>query len=348
MRYHNRYGTILLSFLLIITACHSEAPKKTQLPIGSQSPVDDITLLMQAMTGSFDSYRFDGTTELTKPLSDDKKDSDPAPVPLNYKAPWEYEVLEAGLTHYYHHFDSLFQAPQYINILAFDSRYSDRNIEIIAGSDIGKNAAPISVFGEEAKALAAINAGFGHGGPDSFNSGILKIRGNYYPYFDGEPDSLHFVGSSAMGVDSDGNLLFRLRNGDYWENWPEAVYALAGGHALIVDGTLHETILHENYYSRIEQRHAGRRHPRTAVCTDPNAVILLITIDGRHMEAVGLTLRELGSFMLELGCKNGINLDGGGSTTMWIQNKGVVNHPSGNQAFDPEGERPRKTAVLIR
>jgi exopolysaccharide biosynthesis protein len=43
-----------------------------------------------------------------------------------------------------------------------------------------------------------------------------------------------------------------------------------------------------------------------------------------------------------LKCTDAINLDGGGSTTMWLKNKGIVNHPS-----DREGERPVSDAFLI-
>jgi len=46
--------------------------------------------------------------------------------------------------------------------------------------------------------------------------------------------------------------------------------------------------------------------------------------------------------LLKLGCVDAINLDGGGSTTMWIHQKGIVNFPS-----DKTGERPVSNALLI-
>ncbi|MCK4879516.1 MAG: phosphodiester glycosidase family protein, partial [Bacteroidales bacterium] len=42
------------------------------------------------------------------------------------------------------------------------------------------------------------------------------------------------------------------------------------------------------------------------------------------------------------GCIDAINLDGGGSTTMWTKDNGVVNRPS-----DKRGERPVANAILI-
>jgi len=70
--------------------------------------------------------------------------------------------------------------------------------------------------------------------------------------------------------------------------------------------------------------------------------ILFITIDGRAETADGMTLIELQKYLHDLGCIDAINLDGGGSTTMWTKNKGVVNKPS-----DKDGERPVANAVLI-
>jgi exopolysaccharide biosynthesis protein len=46
--------------------------------------------------------------------------------------------------------------------------------------------------------------------------------------------------------------------------------------------------------------------------------------------------------MRYLGIANGVNLDGGGSATMWIAGRGIVNHPT-----DSAGERPVSNAVVI-
>ena len=43
-----------------------------------------------------------------------------------------------------------------------------------------------------------------------------------------------------------------------------------------------------------------------------------------------------------VGCVDAINLDGGGSTTMWTKDKVIVNFPS-----DKTGERPVSNALLI-
>jgi exopolysaccharide biosynthesis protein len=92
-------------------------------------------------------------------------------------------------------------------------------------------------------------------------------------------------------------------------------------------------------------------HPRTAIGTRNCRKIIIVTIDGRTSEAAGMTLEELAEMMMLLKCKDAINLDGGGSTTMWINNKpfnGVVNMPSDNKKFDHEGERSVANILVIK
>jgi hypothetical protein len=85
-----------------------------------------------------------------------------------------------------------------------------------------------------------------------------------------------------------------------------------------------------------------RRHPRTAVGMRDDGKLVLVTVDGRQpRKSVGLTLEELAQLMIELGCREALNLDGGGSTTLVIRNR-VVNSPS-----DQSGERPVSDALLI-
>ncbi|CUS88033.1 Por secretion system C-terminal sorting domain-containing protein [Candidatus Kryptonium thompsonii] len=84
------------------------------------------------------------------------------------------------------------------------------------------------------------------------------------------------------------------------------------------------------------------RHPRTAVGFSKDSTkIYFITVDGRQASSVGMTLDELANFMLTLGVWNGVNLDGGGSTTMVVRGK-VVNSPS-----DATGERSVSNAIII-
>lgn len=84
------------------------------------------------------------------------------------------------------------------------------------------------------------------------------------------------------------------------------------------------------------------KHPRTAVAILKDGKLLLVTIDGRQpTHSVGIGLDELAALLLELGAVDAMNLDGGGSTSMFLDGK-VVNKPS-----DKEGERSVSDAILV-
>ncbi|MDO4587561.1 MAG: phosphodiester glycosidase family protein [Planctomycetia bacterium] len=60
------------------------------------------------------------------------------------------------------------------------------------------------------------------------------------------------------------------------------------------------------------------RHPRTGLgISEDNRFVYLMTIDGRQEGySNGATYEEVGNWLKEFGSYNGLNLDGGGSTTM--------------------------------
>jgi hypothetical protein len=75
------------------------------------------------------------------------------------------------------------------------------------------------------------------------------------------------------------------------------------------------------------------RHPRTAAgFSKDRRKLYLAVVDGRTSISVGMKCTELGKLMAELGAWDALNLDGGGSSAMWVASKGVVNNPSdGNE-----------------
>ena len=63
-----------------------------------------------------------------------------------------------------------------------------------------------------------------------------------------------------------------------------------------------------------------------------------------------VSLEEIAQIMLEAGCYNAINLDGGGSTTLWMEGaseNGVLNSPSDNGKFDHQGERKIPNIIYV-
>jgi exopolysaccharide biosynthesis protein len=70
-------------------------------------------------------------------------------------------------------------------------------------------------------------------------------------------------------------------------------------------------------------------HPRTAVGVSGDGTTLyMVVADGRREGVPGMTLAKLARFMAEeLGSCSAINLDGGGSSAMWVSDA-IVNQPS--------------------
>ena len=90
------------------------------------------------------------------------------------------------------------------------------------------------------------------------------------------------------------------------------------------------------------------RHPRTAVgIASGGRRLLLVTVDGRQLPySDGMTLRELAELLRSFGAAEALNLDGGGSTTLVVRERGgalaIANRPS-----DREGERPVANALAV-
>ena len=82
------------------------------------------------------------------------------------------------------------------------------------------------------------------------------------------------------------------------------------------------------------------QHPRTAVGWNKTH-IFLVEVDGRQIDlSLGMTFQELAEYMLKLGCQQAMNLDGGGSATLWALGM-VRSSPSEGQ------ERPSPNALVV-
>lgn len=113
---------------------------------------------------------------------------------------------------------------------------------------------------------------------------------------------------------------------------------IAGVPQLIKNGNIEITWEQE----KTSKAFVETKHPRTAVAKLKDGKFLMVTVDGRQPEhSIGINLNELAALLLELGAIDAMNLDGGGSTTMFLDGK-IVNKPS-----DKEGERSVSDAILV-
>lgn len=84
----------------------------------------------------------------------------------------------------------------------------------------------------------------------------------------------------------------------------------------------------------------GGRNPRSAIGYTADNNLILVAVDGREGSSIGMTLMELASFMQSIGCTNAMNLDGGGSTVMYVNGQ-VVNKPQ------MKGGIPLSNAIVL-
>jgi len=101
---------------------------------------------------------------------------------------------------------------------------------------------------------------------------------------------------------------------------------MGGGPRLITNGT------RPSDFDGIESFAAdfvNTQHPRTAVgISQDSSKVYFITVDGRQPAlSLGMSLAQLADYMISIGCYHGINLDGGGSTTL-VTRGIIMNSPS--------------------
>jgi len=103
--------------------------------------------------------------------------------------------------------------------------------------------------------------------------------------------------------------------------WKDVNHIVSGGPYLVKNGEVYVDMTAQKLSS------VGGRNPRTAIGYTKDNHLIMLTADGREGSSIGLTLLELAELMKEFGCVNAMNLDGGGSTVMYIQGE-VVNKPA--------------------
>jgi hypothetical protein len=113
--------------------------------------------------------------------------------------------------------------------------------------------------------------------------------------------------------------------------------ALGAGPMLLYAGVMVDTFALEAFDEGIRP---GSPSPRTAVATLPDGGLVFLVVDGRSKASRGMSLEQLAYFLQRLDAHAGLNLDGGGSSTLATFGH-VLNEPSGAQ------ERPIKSALCI-
>jgi Phosphodiester glycosidase/FlgD Ig-like domain len=118
--------------------------------------------------------------------------------------------------------------------------------------------------------------------------------------------------------------------------WETVADAIGGGPLLVRDG---KPVYRAN--EAFTTSLIAPRHPRTAIGQTADGRILMVAVDGRQAGySVGMTTFEMAQTLVRLGAVRGMQLDGGGSTTLAFDGT-VLNRPS------DKNERPISTALML-
>lgn len=106
----------------------------------------------------------------------------------------------------------------------------------------------------------------------------------------------------------------------------EILAGIGGGPTLVKNGQVNITYNQEVFFG--SGVGYDNRDPRTAVGYTANKKVIMIVVDGRQGQSEGLSLPELAQMMINLGCVEAMNLDGGGSSQI-VATGQLVNYPVG-------------------
>jgi len=117
---------------------------------------------------------------------------------------------------------------------------------------------------------------------------------------------------------------------------------IGGGPVLIKNGVVVNTY-EEELFDAASGVGPTANNPRSAIAITETGQLVFFVCEGRNMtEGVkGLTLEEVANVLLEIGCTQALNLDGGGSSCMLVNGKETIKPSDGKQ-------RSVVTAVAIK
>ena len=246
---------------------------------------------------------------------------------------WETTVTSEGIVHKRGIIPNLYKGPQYINLIEIPS--SKKLHYDIAVSEMRAT----SLISEEHQALASIN-------------------GSFYNMKEGF--SVCYLGKGKEVIDTtEANLFKRCTGAVYvhkkktrilpWNKEIETNYkqkkgaTLGSGPLLMLNG--------KDVWNDENDTFNKTKHPRSAIFTTKDKKTVFITVDGRRQgNATGVSIAELTHLIRILGGQDALNLDGGGSTTLWMEGapeNGVLNSPSDNRKFDHQGERKIPNIIYV-
>lgn len=236
---------------------------------------------------------------------------------------WVERPLAEGVIWRARRFADLAGGPQVVHELVIDPLAPGVRIEAVMSS----GCQTVGAMGAARGALAAINGGYFNVSTCAPVS-LLKSKGTLL--------AENGATRGAFGLSPAKAPMIAIV--DAGADWPAAEEAHGGGPVLVEAQVAHAGSA-EWAAQGFSSASFNGKNPRTFAAHDASGRVLFGTVDGRRSTAAGMSLDALAAFSVsaEIGATEAVNLDGGGSTTLWIAGatpNGVVNYPSD----DPDQE----------
>ena len=114
--------------------------------------------------------------------------------------------------------------------------------------------------------------------------------------------------------------ILNYENAKLWD----VAYAMHAGPVLIADSKLNITSEEEVFFNTP----VDGVQPRSAIGYNDSGDVIMMVVDGRQVDSRGVYLKELALLMSQFKCREAINLDGGGSSALFVDGN-LVNRPIG-------------------
>lgn len=300
----------------------------------------EATLPLTSVSGPY--YRWSDFKAHYQPIVDDSKRKviTTEPLAILRNTDWGWQTIAGTKAEYGAASVKVFGSTQSISIARIP--IWEHSVSVVESD--GPSAMITSDFGEKNQALAAINGSY-------FSKQLMPVT---YVKDEGKVVST----SNADGVDRC-NAMFRIKdkkgrkidivsvdantNAAAAKGWREAIVS---GPILLEDG---KPVLYKDDGSKSYRGFYARRHPRSILGYTEDGWLYFIVVDGRFpSQADGMSISELTILCEALGLYEALNLDGGGSSTLWTRGQGVLNHPYDNKVFDHSGQRIVPNAIIVK
>ena len=221
--------------------------------------------------------------------------------------------------------------------------------EVLLSDDENDRRERVSAFAADTGACVVVNGGFfSMERTPAFHAGLLVVDGVIEAPATRSVlrgDMRYETARAALGVMPDGfDIAWATSRDGQLQAWPEPPShvpgspaelegepapwpvedAVGAGPALVSNGQIRVSTNEEVFFGSA----IPNTHPRTAAGIRGDGTLLLVVVDGRQPVSRGVDLDQLAALMVDLGAEEALNLDGGGSSSLFV-NGVLLNRPSG-------------------